>query len=87
MEARSGGTAEGKGYILDRHGNSRIAYRTPDTVDPASPAGRAAQAFEQNGIRAVVTDGPFESNAGGFTTRHTDAVTAPDGSEIGRAHV
>lgn len=80
VEARSGGTAEGKGYILDRHGNSRIAYRTPDTVDPASPAGRAAQAFEQNGIRAVVTDGPFESNAGGFTTRHTDAVTAPDGS-------
>ena len=27
-----------------------------------------------------MTDGPFESNAGGFTTRHTDAVTAPDGS-------
>lgn len=38
VEARSGGTAEGKGYILDQHGNSRIAYRTPDTVDPASEA-------------------------------------------------
>ena len=78
--ARSGGTGEQKRYILDRHGDSRIAYRTPDTVDPASPAGRAAQAFEQNGIRAVVTDGSFESNVDGFTTRHTDAVTAPDGS-------
>ena len=76
--ARLGGT--GQGVSVDQHGNSRIAYRTPDTVDPASPAGRAAQAFEQNGIHAVVTDGPFESNAGGFTTRHTDAVTAPDGS-------
>ena len=78
--ARLGGT--GQGVSVDQHGNSRIAYRTPDTVDPASPAGRAAQAFEQNGIHAVVTDGPFESNAGGFTTRHTDAVTSPDGSTV-----
>lgn len=28
----------------------------------------------------VVTDGPFESNLNGLTTRHTDAVTAPDGT-------
>lgn len=76
--ARLGGA--GQGVSVDQHGDSRIAYRTPDTIDPASPAGMAAQAFEQNGIHAVVTDGPFESNAGGFTTRHTDAVTAPDGS-------
>ena len=76
----SGGTYEGKRYVLDQHGSGRIAYRLPDAVDPASPAGKAAQAFEENGIRVVVTDGPFESNLNGLTTRHTDAVTAPDGT-------
>ena len=76
----SGGTYEGKRYVLDQHGSGRIAYRLPDAVDPASPAGKAAQAFEENGIRVVVTDGPFESNLNGLTTRHADAVTAPDGT-------
>ena len=83
FEANARADEAGRGLsriTVDQHGSGRIAYRLRDAVDPASPAGKAAQAFEENGIRVVVTDGPFESNLNGLTTRHADAVTAPDGT-------
>ena len=35
--------------------------------------------LRKNGIDAVLTDGMFESNRKGRTTRHPEAATSPDG--------
>ena len=66
--------------VLERHGNAQIAYTEAESVPTDSETGKALSAFRSLGIRAVVTDGPFETNRNGITTRHTDAVTAPDGT-------
>ena len=66
--------------LLEHHGDSAVAYTPVEFSSADSEAGRAASAFTKNGIRAVVTDGAFETNSNGRTVRHLDAATAPDGT-------
>ena len=63
---------------LEEHGNSLIAYREK-TADETTAPGRAVLWLRKNGIDAVLTDGMFESNRKGRTTRHPEAATSPDG--------
>ena len=72
--------SEERGTKVEQHGNSVIAYTQAQTVSPESEAGKAAAALEKSGIQAVITRGAFETNRNGVTTRHMDAVTAPDGT-------
>jgi len=65
---------------IKRDGNAAIAYTPVEAVRGDSEAGKAAAALAQRGIPVVVTEGAFESNFNGTTTRHTDAVTARDGT-------
>ena len=64
--------------ILLRHNNSLLAYyeKQPDNT----PAGRAVSRLRSYGVEAVYCDGALESNQSGITKRHTEALTAPDGT-------
>ena len=80
--AEETGDAEAGGYRglhhLEEHGDGLIAYREK-TADETTAPGRAVLWLRKNGIDAVLTDGAFESNRKGRTTRHPEAATSPDG--------
>ena len=75
-QAQAGG--DRRLFHLEEHGNSLIAYREK-TADETTAPGRAVLWLRERGIDAVLTDGAFESNRKGRTTRHPEAATSPDG--------
>ncbi len=70
---------EGRGRRnLLKLGNSQISYVEKSSDN--SNAGNAVKKFEGLGIKAVLCDGDIETNQNGITTRHSQALTAPDGT-------
>lgn len=79
--ARTGGNGEeaGRGKrVLVRHGSGSLAY-TEKSADNTQ-ASRAAERLKRAGVKAVYCDGDIETNENGVTTRHSEAMTAPDGT-------
>lgn len=64
--------------VLLKHGSGSLAY-TEKSADNTQ-ASRAAERLKKAGVKAVYCDGDIETNENGVTTRHSEAITAPDGT-------
>lgn len=64
--------------ILLKHSSGSLAY-TEKSADNTQ-ASRAAKMLNSAGVEAVYCDGDIETNQNGVTTRHDEAITAPDGT-------
>ncbi len=64
--------------VLLKHGSGSLAY-TEKSADNTQ-ASRAAERLKSAGVKAVYCDGDIETNENGVTTRHSEAITAPDGT-------
>ena len=75
---RNSGAQQKSGRKIRNIGKSIFAY-TPKAAD-WSDASNAVEILKAAGINAIYCEGMTESNKGGITVSHYEAVTAPDGT-------
>lgn len=63
-----------RGRVLLRHNNSLLAYT------PSDNGSNAVKMLKNAGVGAVFCDGDIETNQNDITTKHSEAITAPDGT-------
>ena len=68
----------GRERTLLKHDNSLLSYIEKESDN--SIANRAVQLLNNARIKAIYCDGDIETNQNGVTVKHSEALTAPDGT-------